>query len=457
MASIVQKQNRYYVVYRVIGEDGKKHQKWESYETRSQANRRKTVIEEMERNPQLSLPARPGEYTVRMLLEEYVEKYGVETWAPSTYTGKMRLLENYIDPIIGELTLDKLTPHVIDNYYHELLRCKAVRTKYHHPRTEYVTPHIVREVHKFLRKAFDQAVRWELMERNPALNASLPKEVSHKREMWEEETLFRAIGLCEDPILRLAMNMMFACTLRTGEMLGLTWDCVDITPESMQSHNAYVYVDKTLQRVNSDVMSRLGDRGIKYTFPSTLDSHRTRLILKEPKTRTSVRKIYLPTTIAEMLVERRRQIEEHKAMLGDEYTDYNLVFSFDDGRPMEGNYLEREFKRLIARYDLPDVVMYSIRHTSISYKLKIYGGDIKAVQGDSGHAQMQMIADVYSHVIDEDRKRNTQRFEEAMYGERGRDADNDIPEPVSEDEALVRSILRNPEAMAFLKTLAAKT
>ena len=28
---------------------------------------------------------------------------------------------------------------------------------------------------------------------------------------------------------------------------------------------------------------------------------------------------------------------------------------------------------------------------------------MKAVQGDSGHAQMKMVADVYSHIIDEDR------------------------------------------------------
>ena len=42
---------------------------------------------------------------------------------------------------------------------------------------------------------------------------------------------------------------------------------------------------------------------------------------------------------------------------------------------------------------------------------------MKAVQGDSGHAQMKMVADVYSHIIDEDRCINAQRFEDAFYSQ----------------------------------------
>lgn len=47
-------------------------------------------------------------------------------------------------------------------------------------------------------------------------------------------------------------------------------------------------------------------------------------------------------------------------------------------------------------------------------KLKLNGGDIKSVHGDSGHVQMKMVADVYSHIIDDDRSRNAQRIDEAF-------------------------------------------
>lgn len=43
------------------------------------------------------------------------------------------------------------------------------------------------------------------------------------------------------------------------------------------------------------------------------------------------------------------------------------------------------------------VVFHSLCHSSITYKLKLNGGDVKAVQGDSGHSQTSMVTDVYSH------------------------------------------------------------
>lgn len=37
---------------------------------------------------------------------------------------------------------------------------------------------------------------------------------------------------------------------------------------------------------------------------------------------------------------------------------------------------------IIDELGLPDVVFHSLCHTSVTYKLKLSGGDIKAVQGD---------------------------------------------------------------------------
>ena len=65
-------------------------------------------------------------------------------------------------------------------------------------------------------------------------------------------------------------------------------------------------------------------------------------------------------------------------------------------------------KQIIKKEGLLDVVFHSLRHTSVTYKLKLSGGDIKAVQGDSGHAQADMVTEVYGHILDEDRKKNAQ-------------------------------------------------
>lgn len=69
---------------------------------------------------------------------------------------------------------------------------------------------------------------------------------------------------------------------------------------------------------------------------------------------------------------------------------------------------------------------------SLTYKLKWNGGDMKSAQGDSGHARMDMVADVYSHIIDEDRRFYAQTFEEQFYkakGIRGVTQETGIPTP----------------------------
>lgn len=40
---------------------------------------------------------------------------------------------------------------------------------------------------------------------------------------------------------------------------------------------------------------------------------------------------------------------------------------------------------------------------------------MKAVQGDTGHAQLKMVSDVYSHILDEDRRHNAEKMERDFY------------------------------------------
>lgn len=79
------------------------------------------------------------------------------------------------------------------------------------------------------------------------------------------------------------------------------------------------------------------------------------------------------------------------------------------------SHVRTKMKQIIKKEGLPDVVFYSLRHTSVTYKLKLSGGDIKAVQGDSGHAQADMVTEVYGHILDEDRKKNAQLMKNSCY------------------------------------------
>ena len=106
------------------------------------------------------------------------------------------------------------------------------------------------------------------------------------------------------------------------------------------------------------------------------------------------------------------------------------------------------------------MVFHSLRHSSITYKLKLNGGDVKAVQGDSGHAQANMVTEVYSHILDNDRKRNAQLFEKEFYSREAPKEEKpaEEPSPAADTEGtnaqMLEKLLGNPELTSLLKALA---
>lgn len=115
-----------------------------------------------------------------------------------------------------------------------------------------------------------------------------------ERDIWDSQTLFHAIDCCEDERLKLCLNLAFSCSLRIGELLGLTWDCVDISEESIATGKAHIVVNKQLQRVNKRSMEATDNKDVLTTFPEIGLQNNTVLILKKPKTRASIRKIFCP-------------------------------------------------------------------------------------------------------------------------------------------------------------------
>lgn len=99
--------------------------------------------------------------------------------------------------------------------------------------------------------------------------------------------------------------------------------------------------------------------------------------------------------------------------------------------------------------------MYSaLSYTFENGVKKLNGGDVKSVQGDSGHAQAKMVTDQYSHILDEDRRTNAQRFEEAFYsGKSPSSARSSADTGAAGDAATLMKLLTNPETASLLKAL----
>lgn len=257
----------------------------------------------------------------------------------------------------------------------------------------------------------------------------------------------------------IAMNLAFACSLRMGEILGLTWKNVHIEDSDIASDNAYIYIEQELTRASKQAIEMLGKKEIYYVFQPLMPNTSTRLVLKKPKTDSSIRKIWLPKTVAYILRDWRKSQLELKGFLGDEYQDFDLVVAQANGRPCEERILEKEFNNLKKNAGLPNVVFHSLRHSSTTYKLKLNHGDLKATQGDTGHAEIDMITKVYAHILDEDRKINAQKFECAFYANPDlRNSRPPQPEPQVANldlAALVEQLQRSPELASTLASLLA--
>lgn len=412
MASIIKRKKSYSVIYSYEDENGEMRQKWETCHSHKEALKRKAEIEHQQFNGTF-LP--PNKQTVSGFLEDFVHTYGENKWGVSMYDSNTSLISNYINPIIGNMEVQSITPRVIDQYIQTLKKTPAAATKNRKARTKYVTDSTIVKIIKLLHCAFNQAVRWELIGRNPFDNVILPEVEYKKRDIWNADTIRKALDECTDSKLYIAINLAFACSLRIGEILGLTWDNVHIEDENIAADNAYIFIDKELTRASKNAIEMLGEKDIYHIFTPLMPNTSTRLILKKPKTTSSIRKVWLPKTVAYILKEWKKSQNELKEFLGDEYQDFNLVVTLPNGRPCENRIIEKEFLLLKEKAKLPNVVFHSLRHSSTTYKLKLNHGDLKATQGDTGHSEIDMITKVYAHILDEDRKINAQKFESAFY------------------------------------------
>lgn len=451
MASIIKRKTKYSVVYYYLDEKGEKRQKWETCQDYAEAKRRKAEIENQINNGTF-IP--PQELTVSEFLRDFVQIYGKTHWALSTFESNTAIIYNYINPTIGNELVQNITPKYVDAYYVRLQKVKSVVCRNRKPKSEYLSPGTIHSIHKLLRCAFDQAVKWEIIARNPFPNANKPKVEYKKRDIWTADMIRTALDQCDDMKLYIAMNLSFACSLRQGEITGLTWDNVFILDEHIANDDAHLFVKQELSRASKETMELLDDKDIYFVFPSMMSNTHTNLILKKPKTDSSIRKVWIPKTVAYILREWKDIQNQYKQYLGADYFDYNLVLTLPNGRPVESRVIDKAFAKLKEKCNLPHVVFHSLRHSSTTYKLKLNHGDLKATQGDTGHAQIDMITDVYAHILDEDRKVNAQKFEATFYAKNLTNPLRDVTPPPENNSPelnnLIATLQQSPELVAML-------
>ncbi|EOS49443.1 hypothetical protein C809_01678 [Lachnospiraceae bacterium MD335] len=99
MASIQKRGKKHAVVYTYTDQEGQKRQKWETFNTKAEARKRKSAVE-AELDNGTFIP--PNTTTVEDFLKEFVDLYGEKKWGLSIYASNTALINNYINPLIGK-------------------------------------------------------------------------------------------------------------------------------------------------------------------------------------------------------------------------------------------------------------------------------------------------------------------------------------------------------------------
>lgn len=442
MATIRKRKDKYVVIYDYINEKGVRKQKWETCESKTEANKRAKEIEYEKLHDTF---VTPNDQTVAEFLAMWAPIQAQQKWQYKTYMSNMQMIEQHINPMIGKIELQKLSPLHVETMFAKLKTKKVSGSRSYNKKDSEIpclSSTTQRHIYVLLRSAMDKAVEWKIINSNPVV-CDPPKRSTEETASWDIDTLRAALDMIEDDILHLAVHMAFVCSLRIGEAMALSWDDVDFGKKE-------IHIRKTLQRVSKQALEDLPNESLYFTFPPKQLDKKSVLIVKKPKTDSSKRTLYITDELCAEMLRRKEKIERQKQYYGNSYMDYNLVFSLEDGYPIEPKLCEKWFKKWQNGPGLafPDIVFHSIRHSSTTYKLTLSHGDIKAVQGDTGHATAQIVTDTYAHMQVNSRRSLAEKLEKDFYQEKS-PSSSESAVPV-DAESLLLMIQQNPDLKNFL-------
>jgi integrase len=295
----------------------------------------------------------------RQTVAQFLEKWLAASVKPSvkvkTYEGYESIVRVRVVPRIGRKHLAKLTPLDLQSLYTELADAGLSARSVHH-------------THRVLHRAFVQAVRWNLIVRNPCDGAQGPRASRAEMKVWTPAQADAFLIATRQHPAQALYILALTTGMRQGELLGLKWGDLDLSVGTLA-------VRRSLQRQKG--------KG---------------LVFEEPKTARSRRSIFLSQrAVAALRAHRDRQAFDRRAA-GSEWNARDLVFCHATGEPLDPSYQTTIFKKAVEAARLPAIRFHDMRHTAATILLS-RGVHVKLVSELLGHATIVLTLDTYSHLI----------------------------------------------------------
>ncbi|MDR6219205.1 site-specific integrase [Deinococcus soli (ex Cha et al. 2016)] len=339
----------------------------------------------------------------KVTVAEYAERWKNRQLEVSPRTAKRYGEElDYALEHIGSMRLQDVRPHHLKDLMVRLSRREMRRGNTMSTRTQ---AHVLTR----LRSVFREAVTDQIIYVNPLEgvkrvkaprheSAGEPLDFDQAARLHTVGTALHAAGMCR---LWPAVFTAVSVGLRRGEVMGLTWDDVDLERSVLRIRQARV----------------MGVSGIETGSPKTINSRRD---------------VHLPPSLITVLRDHQLAQAVARREAGTAWTNTGAVFATALGDWTHPDNLKRALESVVlwsdpARLDgdvwrgvprvkrqalvaavqggqkLPDISPHDLRHTYATLALR-RGVPAEVVSKVLGHARVSITLDVYRHVLDNERR-----------------------------------------------------
>lgn len=313
----------------------------------------KEKLDEARKKHAEGLPMSSGKQTVTDFLDRWLREVAEPNVSPKTFQTYSYLVNNYLSPGLGSIALAKLSPQQVQHFLNALSAKRLSSTTVKHCRD-------------CLRAALNVAMRWNLLVRNPAGLAKLPRRVRRKPQVFNSSQARQFMRLIQGHRLE-ALFLVTLCTgMREAEVLGLGLDDLDLDGQRLRIRGSLQRVDGKLELVST-------------------------------KTEESQRSVLLPTLVVAALRAHLARREQERAIAGDDWEESGRVFVTRRGTYLDARNMLRDYYKLRDGSELPAIRFHDLRHSAASL-LHAAGVPSQAIRKLLGHASVRTTQEVYSHV-----------------------------------------------------------
>jgi len=342
------------------GIDGKRRQRYKTFKgTKREAE---NALAKCIAETAGGLAIEPSKATLKECLNLWLTNAAQPRVSPKTFERYTEYCEKHLSPNLGAIKLAKLRPIDIQEYEATALKSGRLNGK------GGLSARTVHHLHRVLFQALKQAVRWQMIIRNPCEAVDPPRPPRREVPHLTQEDLAILLKAARPSHFYPAILLAATTGLRRGEVLALRWSDVDLDGASLA-------VNLSLEETRKD--------GIRTKAPKTAKSRRT---------------ISLPAITVEELRRHKAQQGEERLKLGLGRSEDVPVFSDPAGEPIRPRDLTKQFGRIVKMSKVRRISFHGLRHTHLTHLLQA-GIHPKIASERAGHSSVSITLDVYSHAV----------------------------------------------------------